>query len=114
MVRSPPSGWGCSCSGRLICAGCRTKYIRIRHSDYWLAPERRSESVARLALWFNWFAVATVALIVLSMELTVLAGITHTTINMTALYAGLGLYAASWVFSLRGSIRAFAKVPSTD
>src|SRR4051794_16547662 len=39
--------------------------INIPHRDYWLAPERRAASIARLEHWLAWFPVPVAALFAL-------------------------------------------------
>jgi uncharacterized membrane protein len=41
-----------------------TRFINIPHRDYWFAPERRSESVARLAGHMVWLGCLIVALLI--------------------------------------------------
>ena len=42
--------------------------INIPNPEYWLAPERRAESLARFAQDFYWLGVATLALVLIEMQ----------------------------------------------
>ncbi|HTU61018.1 MAG TPA: DUF1648 domain-containing protein, partial [Polyangiales bacterium] len=58
--------------------------INMPHRDYWLAPERRSESFGYIAIWFGWFAIATSVLLVAMLNLTLRANIAGTGLNAVA------------------------------
>jgi uncharacterized membrane protein len=83
--------------------------INLPHRDYWLAPERREPSIQRIAVCCGWFAVATAALFVMVVALTLRANVEHTGLDMTACRTGLGLYLASTVLLLVGVYRQFRR-----
>jgi hypothetical protein len=82
--------------------------INIPHRDYWLAPERRVATIARLEYWLGWFPVPVAALFALIVELVVEANLHHTSLNAAALWTGLALFAGSLMLLIRQLYREFA------
>jgi hypothetical protein len=88
-----------------------TGLINLPNKDYWLAPERREETMDRLASYFDVFACATVVLLLVVFELTSLAshgGGLSENYFLPALVAYV-VFTAGWTVAL---IRAFASVPN--
>lgn len=84
--------------------------INLPNKSYWLAPERREETMERLVSSFEVFACATVLLLILVFELTSLAsrgGSLATSWFLPVLVAYV-VFSAAWTVSL---IRTFASVP---
>jgi hypothetical protein len=85
--------------------------INLPNKSYWLAPERREETMDRLASSFEVFACATVLLLIVVFELTSLAtrgGNLATNYFLPVLVSYL-VFTAGWTVAL---IRTFANVPS--
>ena len=83
--------------------------INLPNKGYWLAPQRREETLDRLASYFDVFASATVLLLVVVFELTSLAsrgGGLATNLFLPALVSYL-VFSAGWTVAL---IRTFASV----
>ena len=88
-----------------------TRLINLPNKSYWLAPERREETMERLASSFEVFACATVLLLIVVFELTSLAshsGGLATNYFVPVLVAYL-VFSAGWTVAL---IRTFASVPN--
>src|SRR5271169_4373963 len=85
--------------------------INLPNKGYWLAPERREETMERLASSFDVFASATALLLVVVFELTSLAsrgGNLATEYFIPVLVSYL-LFSVGWTVAL---IRTFASVPA--
>jgi uncharacterized membrane protein len=85
--------------------------INLPNKSYWLAPERREETMDRLASSFEVFACATVLLLLVVFELTSLAshgGGLATNYFLPVLVAYV-VFSAGWTVAL---IRTFARVPN--
>lgn len=52
------------------------RLINLPNKDYWLAPERRAETIARMTALSDWLGFATVALLVGVFELIIRANLT--------------------------------------
>jgi len=84
--------------------------INLPNKRYWLAPERREETMDRLASYFDIFASATVLLLMAVFELASLAsrgGGLGMNFFLPALVSYL-VFSAGWTVAL---IRTFANVP---
>ncbi|HEX5854318.1 MAG TPA: DUF1648 domain-containing protein [Thermoanaerobaculia bacterium] len=90
-----------------------TSLINLPNKSYWLAPERREETMDRLASYFDVFASATVLLLLAVFELTSLAsrgGGLSTNFFLPVLVSYL-VFSAGWTVAL---IRAFANAPNEE
>jgi uncharacterized membrane protein len=67
-------------------------FINMPNKDYWLAPERRRESLSRLSDWMDGFAVLTAAFLLFVLELTLRANVSRTSLANAPLLAGLAGY----------------------
>lgn len=86
------------------------RWINLPNKGYWLAPERREETMDRLASYMDVFASATVLLLLVVFELTSLAsrgGGLSTNYFLPTLVAYL-VFSAGWTVAL---FRAFTNVP---
>ncbi len=84
--------------------------VNLPNKGYWLAPERREETMDRLASSFEVFACATVLFLLVVFELTSLAsrsGNLATNYFLPVLVSYL-VFSAGWTVVL---IRTFAKIP---
>lgn len=86
--------------------------INVPHRDYWLAPERRAESIDRLQRSIAWFPVPLAALFALVVELTLQANIQRTALNAGALWTGLGLFVVTLGLLIAKLHRQFGSPPS--
>ncbi|HSB35452.1 MAG TPA: hypothetical protein VLH41_01165, partial [Thermoanaerobaculia bacterium] len=84
--------------------------INLPNKGYWLAPERREETMERLASSFDVFACGTVLFLLVLFELTSLAsrgGNLATNYFLPVLVSYL-VFSAGWTVAL---IRSFSSVP---
>ncbi len=87
------------------------RLINLPNRSYWLAPERRDETMDRLASSFEVFACATVLLLLVVFELTSRAsrgGTLGTNYFLPVLVTYL-VFSAGWTVAL---IRTFVKIPN--
>jgi uncharacterized membrane protein len=85
--------------------------INLPNKSYWLAPERRGETMDRLVSYSDVFACATVLLLFVVFELTSLSsrgGSLSTSFFLPVLVSYL-VFSAGWTVAL---IRTFASVPN--
>jgi serine/threonine-protein kinase len=87
-----------------------TELINMPNRDYWLAPERRARSLARLGGWMAWFGVLTGALIAVVVELTIRANEAHTGLDMGSFTTLMVVYAVGVAVVLFMLVRQF-RVP---
>lgn len=87
------------------------RLINLPNKSYWLAPERREETMDRLASSFEVFACATVLLLLVVFELTSRAsrGGTLATNHFLPVLVAYLVFSAGWTVAL---IRTFANVPN--
>jgi hypothetical protein len=69
------------------------RLINIPNREYWLAPERRDEAMARIGATMSWFAVGIVALLVATLELVVRANLRRRNLDHVAMLVLLGAFA---------------------
>jgi uncharacterized membrane protein len=82
--------------------------INLPHREYWLAPERRAEAVARLCEYLDWFACATIALLVAVFELVLRANLARAALGSVAIWLLLACYLGftlSWSVALWRAFR---------
>lgn len=89
------------------------RYLNVPHRDYWLAPERRAQSLASIAAFCSWFGIATATLLVVLLQLTLRANIEGTGLRPAVANGALGLYFVSMAASLVALCRRFRK-PTTN
>ena len=81
--------------------------INLPNKDYWLAPERRAETLAYLGCQMTWFATATLALLIATIELAIRANLAQEhRISSATLWVLLGAYG---VFTLDWILRLISK-----
>jgi uncharacterized membrane protein len=81
--------------------------INMPNREYWLAPERRAQTLARLGVWMAWLGVLTGALIAAVVELTIRANQGHTSLDMGTFATLMGVYAAGVALVLFMLVRQF-------
>ena len=78
--------------------------FNLPHKDYWLAPERKDESLSFLEREMQWMGVLTIAFLVLVLHLAIRANIdpAHRLENVLflALMAGFLISACGWIVRL--------------
>ncbi|HEY6357832.1 MAG TPA: hypothetical protein VIX35_06285 [Vicinamibacterales bacterium] len=86
-----------------------SEFINLPNRDYWLAPERREQTLADLNTRFNWLGVATVSLVLVVMQWVLtanLSGDPH--LPGFAVWIPLGAYLAFsiwWIGRLAAAFR---------
>ncbi len=74
-------------------------WINMPRKDYWLAPEKRTETMNALQRQMEWLGAATIALLIGITQLTILAALSSGPLDSQALlllFILYGLYAAIW------------------
>jgi uncharacterized membrane protein len=82
--------------------------INMPHRDYWLVPERKAQALERFCTYLDWFACATIALLVAVFELVVRANLTRAPLDSLGMWVLLAAYfgfAASWSIALWRAFR---------
>jgi uncharacterized membrane protein len=82
--------------------------INLPHREYWLTPERKAESVALLCGYLDWFACATMALLVAVFELVLRANLARAALGSVAIWLLLACYLGftlSWSVALWRAFR---------
>ncbi|GAB4460160.1 MAG: DUF1648 domain-containing protein [Armatimonadaceae bacterium] len=77
--------------------------INLPNKEYWLAPERRAETIARSSAQMSWFGIATCALFIAIMHLTFQANLDGSfRLPASALYFLFGylIFTKIWVIQL--------------
>ncbi len=86
--------------------------INLPNKDYWLAPERREEAIAYIGQQLMWFATATLALLIITIEWAIRANLAPehriSSAAMWVLLAAYGLFVIQWL------VRFLGKFVKTD
>jgi uncharacterized membrane protein len=85
------------------------RLINLPHRDHWLAPERKAQTVARMAVLLDWFALATVGLLAATFELVLRANLEQRPLAngpMWLLLASYFVFLALWIARF---VRAFPR-----
>ncbi len=89
--------------------------INLPNKEYWLAPERRAETVAFFARQFAWFGCAVLILLVLALDLAMQANLVvpvHLAAGTMLIYLALFLaFTIAWTVSL---VRHFSSINTID
>jgi uncharacterized membrane protein len=81
--------------------------INVPDRAWWLAPERRSETLLRLTEFLDWFGVATMALMAATYELILRANLRASPLG-PGVWVSLALYllfTVAWLFAFRRAFR---------
>lgn len=92
----------------LLLSRVPSDYINLPHRDYWLAPERRAQTMRALNTRFNWLGVATVALILVIMQSVLGANLSSDEHLPGLVWVPLGAYLAFamwWIVQLFAAFR---------
>jgi hypothetical protein len=84
-----------------------TQLINLPNRDYWLAPERRDASIARLETVLSWLSVQVAVLLVLVLELTIRANLGRGRLDMSVFVVVFGLFLASMPITFLMLVRRF-------
>lgn len=84
--------------------------INLPHREYWLAEERRAESMRRLSQNLAWLGFCTAAFMAFVAELTLEANLAHSALDNRLFIAGLLAYALAIFVLMIALFRAF-RVP---
>jgi uncharacterized membrane protein len=98
----------------LLLAVLPPELINLPNRDYWLAEERRADTIARLGRLMAWLGFATAALIALVLELAIEANLREGTLDNGIFIAGMGMYLLSVVLVLAAVFRSFRLPPGAS
>lgn len=88
------------------------RYTNLPHRDYWLAPERREQTMRRVADQFGWLGVATVLLVIIEMQSVLSANLApNPHVEPLGIALPLGVFLAFAVWWLARFVRGFAIRP---
>lgn len=88
--------------------------INLANKEYWLAPERRAETMQYLGIQMGWFGCALLALLLCGLYNAVTASQRPDhTFDSTSFYVALGAFSAFIIIFLVRLISHFARVPET-
>jgi uncharacterized membrane protein len=89
-----------------------TSLVNLPNREYWLTPERREATLARLGAWMAWFCVAMTAFMLAILEMVLRVNLERTPLPTPAFLIALGTFFAvviAWIVAL---YRAF-RLPDT-
>lgn len=92
----------------LLIARVPLRSINLPNKEYWLAPERRAETLARLLTWVSWFSCASIGLLCGVFELIIRANLRGTALGYQA-WLLLTSYLLFMLFSTVAMARAFRR-----
>ena len=82
--------------------------INLPRKDYWLAPERRKETLSFISRRVLWFGVATLTCMLCTVQLVVQANLPQNgRLHMTTMWALLGVFLTFAVIWCAGLLRKF-------
>jgi len=111
IVVSSASAVVCVLAPRQIAAKSNAR-INLPHRDYWLAPERRAETMRTISATMAWFGCGILLVLISGTFLALQANLApdhH--FNSEAMLAVLGGFLASLLFLFVGLVRHFQRVP---
>lgn len=82
--------------------------VNVPHRSYWMAPERRDETLRRIRGWLAWFSVAISLVMLGVLELTIRANRARTGLDNRAFFtllAGLFVFMGVWLVMLHRDFR---------
>ncbi len=84
--------------------------INLPHRDYWLAPERRDESLTDLMQHMEWFAVATLVLLLVVIQMVIVTNLNGSSVlPPTPSWLALGGYFVFVFVWMTNLLRRFGK-----
>ena len=95
-----------------IIASMPISLINLPNKEFWLAPERREETLLYFRAWSAWFGCALLAFLLFVMELAFRANLqSPPRLNSAAFVPALIMFILFSVFSTIRLVRRFAKTP---
>jgi uncharacterized membrane protein len=89
-----------------------TSAINLQNKEYWLAPERRAETLAYLANFFGWFACAVFFVELAAFHFAIAANLhAKTLFDSAALFWVLGAFFVFLIVWIARLITHFARTP---
>ncbi|HKV62354.1 MAG TPA: DUF1648 domain-containing protein [Candidatus Acidoferrum sp.] len=89
--------------------------MNLANKEYWLAPERRTETLQYLGIQMGWFGCALLALLFSGLYNAVAANLRPShTFDSTSFYVALGAFSAFIIFWLVRLLSHFARVPQQN
>lgn len=86
------------------------QYVNMPHREYWLVPERREQTLRRLADQFAWLGVAIVVLVIVEMQIVLSANLSlYPHIDPLGVALPLLVFLAFVVWWLVRFVRGFAQ-----
>jgi hypothetical protein len=96
-----------------IIAAVPVSLINLPHKEYWLAPERRENTLAYIRVWSAWFGCGLLAFLLFVMELAFRANLhTPPQFNNAAFVPALLAFVAFDTMLVLCLILHFARTPS--
>lgn len=96
-----------------IIAAVPVSLINLPHKEYWLAPERRENTLAYIRVWSAWFGCGLLAFLLFVMELAFRANLhTPPQLNNAAFVPALLAFVAFDTMLVLRLILHFARTPS--
>ena len=87
--------------------------INLPNKDYWLAPERRAESVAVLGEWMRWVGAGTVAFLMMVFQFTVQANLRRGRLDSMQFLVVTGFFLGGLAIAVGWLYRRF-RAPAPD
>ena len=89
--------------------------INLPNKEYWLAPERRTETIEYLGMQMGWFGCALLALLFCAFYNAVAANLgPNHTFDSGSFYVALGAFFAFLIVWLVRLLSHFARIPQQD
>jgi uncharacterized membrane protein len=90
-----------------IMARVPVRLFNMPNKDYWLAPERRADTLARMSALTDWLGFATVGLLVVLFELIIRCNLEHRSMGNEFWIPLLGyhLFMLVWIVSYMRALR---------
>jgi hypothetical protein len=99
-------------AGRLL-AVTPNGLINLPNKNYWLAPERRAESVAIVTAWLRWIGSGTVAFLMVVFQLSVQANLRRSRLDTPQFFTAMGIFLAGLAVAVVWLYRRF-RAPAPD
>lgn len=90
-----------------------TSLVNLPNKEFWLAPERRAQSLDLLARWMHWIGAATLAFLMLVFQFTVQANLRNGSLNMPLFLTLTGFYLAGIIVASVWIYRRF-RIPMAE
>lgn len=81
--------------------------INLPNKEYWLADERREQTILKFRTWFEWFGVGLLALLTAVNQLVIQANLTQQNLPSTPMWTIIGAFFLFTTVWLIGLVRQF-------